>query len=56
MKTILSRLRRLERRTLRRRFVGVIRSWFRFFPVVNGLGRMEFAYLFGSLLGILRRP
>jgi hypothetical protein len=35
-----------------RRFVVVLfRSWFRFFLVVNGLGEMEFAYLFGSLLG-----
>src|ERR1019366_1246209 len=37
-----------------RRFVGVFRSWFRFFLVVNGLGEMEFAYLFGSLPRILR--
>ena len=41
--------------SVRWRFVGVFRSWFRFFLVVNGLGEMEFAYLFGSLLGILRR-
>src|ERR1039457_3027431 len=37
-----------------RRFVGIFRSWFRFFLVVNGRGEMEFAYLFGSLPGILR--
>src|SRR5208283_5140104 len=40
--------------SVRRRFVGVFRFWFRFFLVVNGLGGMEFAYLFGSLLGIRR--
>src|SRR5208283_923500 len=38
----------LARRTLLRRFVGVLRSWFHFFLVVNGLGEMQFAYLFGS--------
>jgi len=40
---------------VRWRFVGVFRSWFRFFLVVRGLGEMEFAHLFGSLIGIHRR-
>src|ERR1039458_8642259 len=54
-RTTPTRPKPLARRTLRLRFVGVFRFWLRFFLVVNGLGEMEFAHLFGPDSGILRR-